>query len=181
MLVEEYIQIAKDEFPYLFDEYGFKVVHTYQGEGRDRGRNAFGLESDMYKMRILFSRRGGGNIIYFGPMSASFYDDPSSYTSGVPYYEWVDIARLLVYLNRQHIDWSELERAREKDRKEKSQMRLSFKLQSRLLKPHCPRILEMFSSPEAIAAWKPQHDEFHHKDFLENPRYHPKKARAGRK
>ncbi len=67
MLVEEYIQIAKDEFPYLFDEYGFKVVHTYQGEGRDRGRYAFGIESDTYKMRIFFSRQQGGEQFSSGP------------------------------------------------------------------------------------------------------------------
>lgn len=59
MLVEEYIQIAKDEFPYLFEEYGFKVVYTEEGEGRD----AFGLESDMYKMRIFFSQQGECNFL----------------------------------------------------------------------------------------------------------------------
>ncbi len=167
MLVEEYIQIAKEEFPYLFNEYGFKVVHTYQGEGRDRGRYAFGIESDLYKMRIFFSRQVASGIIYFGPSSALFFDQ---------HFEWVDIANLLWYLNRQKIDWSEVLRYQEED-----SIRPDFRLQSRLLKPHCPKIFEMFSSPEAIAAWKPQHDEFIHKAFLENPRYHPKKARAGRK
>ncbi len=181
MQIEEYIQIAKEEFPYLFEEYGVKVVFKEEGEGRDWGRDAFGLESDMYKMRIFFSQRGGGNRIFFGPLSASFYvDDPYPKEFGIPY-EWVGLPNLLWYLNRQDIDWSELEQAIKKDPRGKDWDRVSFRLQSRLLRPHCPRILEMFSSPEAIAAWKPQHDEFIHKAFLENPRYHPKKARAGRK
>ncbi len=169
MLVEEYIQIAKDEFPYLFDVSGFKILHTYQGEGRDRGRYAFGIESDMYKMRILFSRQQGGGLINFGPLSASFYAEypypkEFSYT-----YEWVEISNLLWYLNRQHMDWSEVERYQEEDR-----IRPSFQLTSRLLKPHFPGALEMFSSAEAIAAWKPQYEEFIHKAYMENPRYHHK-------
>ncbi len=172
MLVGEYIQTAKDEFPYLFDEYGFKVVYTEEGEGRDRGRDAFGLESDIYKMRIFFSRHGGGDVIFFGPLNALFFDE---------HFEWIMLVNLLCYLNRQPIDWSELERARKKDPLGKEADRVYFRLQSRLLKPHCPRILEMFSSPEAIAAWKPQYEEAIHKEYMEDPRYHPKKAWAGRK
>jgi len=88
---EEYYQNARDEFPYLFDEYGFKVVFREEGEGRDRGRDAFGLESDMYKMRIFFSRHGGGDVIFFGPVSALFFDE---------HFEWILLVNLLYYLNR---------------------------------------------------------------------------------
>ncbi len=172
MPLEKYLQTAKEEFPYLFEEYGFKVVFKEEGEGRDWGRDAFGLESNIYKMRIFFSQQGGGNLIFFGPLSALFFNE---------HFEWVEIANLLWYLNRQRIDWSELEQAIKKDPRGKDWDRVSFRLQSRLLKPHCPRILEMFSSPEAIAAWKPHYEEFIDKEYRENPRYHPKKVRAGRK
>jgi hypothetical protein len=62
MSLEEYLQTAKDEFPYLFEEYRFKMVfkELEEVQGLGRGGDAFGLESDMYKMRILFTRRGGG-------------------------------------------------------------------------------------------------------------------------
>ncbi len=59
MPLEKYLQTAKEEFPYLFEEYGFKVVFKEEGEGRDWGRDAFGLESNIYKMRIFFSQQGG--------------------------------------------------------------------------------------------------------------------------
>ena len=166
MLVEEYIQIAKEEFPYLFDEYGFRIVYTYQGEGRDLGRYDFGIDSDIYKMRIRFSREQGGGVIDFGPLSASFYHKrilPKEF--GGPPYEWVALENLLWYLNRRRIDWSELEGYQDEDR-----IRPVFRLSSRLLKPHCPRVLEMFSSAEAIAAWKPQYEEFIDQERLKRER-----------
>jgi hypothetical protein len=165
MSLEKYIQVAKEEFPYLFHEYEFQVVFKEEEEmqGLGRGGDAFGLESDMYKMRILFSRRGGGDGIMFGPTSASFYvDDPSSFMlTGVPF-EWVEIANLLWYLNRQHADWSELEQERKKPLTKRDLSRVSFRIQSRLLKPHCPRVFEMFGSSDAIAAWKPDYERYIH-------------------
>jgi hypothetical protein len=161
MPLEKYVQTAKDEFPYLFEEYRFKVVFREEEEeqGLGRGGDAFGLESDIYTMRILFSTRGGGDGIMFGPRSASFYvDDPSSYMlTGIPF-EWLMLTGLLWYLNHQCIDWSELEQTRKKDLFGKETQRVSFRIQSRLLKPHCPRIFEMFSSLEAIATWKPDYE-----------------------
>ncbi len=171
-MLEKYFQTAKEEFPYLFEEYGFKVVYQEEGEGRDWGRDAFGLESDMYKMRIFFSQHGGGDVIFFGPLSALFFDE---------HFEWVGLPNLLWYLNRQRIDWSELEQEGKKPPTKQELIRVSFRIQSKLLKPHCLKILEMFSSPEAIAAWKPQYKEALHKDYMEDPRYHPQKARAVRK
>jgi hypothetical protein len=162
MLVEEYIQIAKEAFPYLFDEYGFKLVYSYQGEGRDLGRYAFGIESAIYRMRILFSRQQGAGMIYFGQLTAPFANEYS--------YLWiVNDGNLLMYLNRQRVDWSELDPYTDEDH-----IRPGFQLISRLFKPHCPGVLEMFSSEEAIATWKPQYEQYIDKAYRENPRYHHK-------
>lgn len=161
--MEKYIQTVKDEFPYLFGEYGFKVVFREEEEiqGFGRGGDAFGLESDIFKVRILFTRRGGGDGIMFGPISASFYvDDPSSYMITNKPFEWVGLPNLLWYLNRQHTDWSELEQERKKPLLKRDTARVSFRILSRLLKPHCPRVFEMFSSPEAITAWKPDYKRY---------------------
>jgi len=157
MLVDEYIQIAKDEFPYLFEQ-DFKFLYKYQGEMRDLGRFAFGIESANYHMRILFSRQQGGGMIYFGPLTASFYAE-YPYPKELSYpYEWVEIAKLLRYLNQKPLDWSVLDRYQGED-----QIRPSFHLISQSLMHHFPGVLEMFSSADAIDKWKPQYQEFFHK------------------
>jgi hypothetical protein len=149
MLVEQYVKIALEEFPYLFNEYGFKQAYLYQGEGRDLGRYAFGIESNIYKMKMLFSRQRGGGSIYIGRTAP--YNNEDSYL-------WFGTWNILKYLNQKPIDWSSLDRNTEED-----QIRLVCRLISESFKPHCPHILEMFSSEEAIASWKPAYDKYIYK------------------
>lgn len=157
MSVEEYIQIAKDIFPYLFERYQFKVVYLYQGQERDIGRYAFGMESDVFNMKILFSRQRGAGGIYFGPSSAPFANEDSNL--------WINEGNLLWYLQGQKVDWSELDKYKEEDR-----IRPAFQLISKILVQHCPQIFHMFSSVEAIAAWKPKYDEFINGIYMEYKR-----------
>lgn len=146
MLVKEYIQIIKGEFPYLFSQYGFEFTHSEQEK---KYRYKAGIESKIYNMKLMFSRQQGGGVFYLGPQSASFHVEyPYPKELGIPY-EWVTMDHLLIYLTRQRFNWDVVSQYEGEDR-----IRPVMRLLSEKFESFCPKAFEMFSSKEAMETWK---------------------------
>lgn len=144
MLVDEYIHIIKDEFPYLFSKYAFKIVHSEQER---RYRYNAGIESEIYKVRMLFSRQQGAGVFYLGPLSAPFANEYS--------YQWITMANLLMYLSHKRINWDVVSKYKDED-----SIRPVMQLLSEKFEVFCPKVLDMFSSAEVIAVWKPSYEQY---------------------
>ena len=152
MNVEEYINVAKDEFPYLFNNYGFELAFSLQEK---TWRFAFGIESKVYQMRMLFSRQQGAGTIYLGPNLAPFNNEYSDLY-------WFTMGNILIYLDRKRIDWSQLDRFKGDDR-----IRPVFRFISKKFASHCPSVFRMFSSEAEIASWRPEFEQYIEEAFKE--------------
>jgi len=144
MNIKEYTKIIKKEFSFLFKKYGFKIVHSEEFRS-GYGWFHIGLESKA--CRILFAREQGGGNIFIGNLDAPFNDDNDE--------RWVHLLNLLSYILNKKWAWTFLDKLSPNER---IVAWLSFN--SRELEPICGQILEMFSSEEAIATWRPSYDQY---------------------
>lgn len=146
MTIEEYLTLIKENFPYLFTEFAFDVVH--QEEYRPSyGWFRIGLESPI--CRILFAREQGAGVMLLGPFAAPFDNENDP--------QWVDVMGLLAFILKMEWDWSFLDNV---PFKEKHKDSMAFV--SRQLKPVCEEVLKMFRSPETITEWRHEYDQFIH-------------------
>jgi hypothetical protein len=142
MFVEDYVKIIEEEFSYLFDRYGFKVVYSEQ---KNNNKYRAGIESKICK--ILFVREQGAGVIYLGPPTAPFLNEFGN--------SWIEIANLIMYLTQEKIDWNKVDKYKGENR-----IRPIMKLLANIFEPHCPKALEMFSSNEMIARWRPMYKQY---------------------
>ena len=139
MNIDEYSQLIKDEFFYLFEEYGFKLVYIREHQNRFTVFR-IGLQSNACK--ILFVREQGAGVPFMGPLSAPFENEVDE--------QWVSLIGLLSYILRIDFDWSFLNTTPQSKR-----IQASLSFSSKQFKPHCRQMIEMFSSQENVAKWRP--------------------------
>ena len=152
MNIDEYSQLIKGEFLYLFEDYGFNLVYIREIQNCF---NVFriGLQSDV--CRILFVREQGAGVSFLGTLSAPFENEMNE--------QWVSLMGLLSYILKTEYDWSFLNAIPKSQRIQSS---LSFS--SKQFRPYCHQLIEMFNSKESVAKWKPAYKQYvkskiHHK------------------
>ena len=144
MNINEYSQLIKGEFSYLFDEYGFKLV--FISENHDHfSVFRVGLQSDI--CRILFVREQGAGVSFLGTPNAPFENEMNE--------QWVSLIGLLGYFLNKDFDWTFLNTIPQSRRIQSS---LSFS--SKQFRPHCKQMIEMFTSQEIMASWKPAYKQY---------------------
>jgi hypothetical protein len=141
MTVQEYLMVINEKFPYLFKDYGFKVIYT--NEFRP-DHNVIGIESELF--RILFEQERGGFTIFVGMSDASFDDKKAG---------WVNLHSLMIYLLKREIDWSPLDKAPYSE-----QMDIMFSITAKEFAALYQQIAEMFRSHHVTAQWKPAYDQY---------------------
>ena len=77
-----------------------------------------------------------------GPLSAPFENEVDE--------QWVSLIGLLSYILRIDFDWSFLNTTPQRKR-----IQASLSFSSKQFKPHCRQMIEMFSSQENVAKWRP--------------------------
>jgi hypothetical protein len=141
MTIQEYLSLIEKKFHYLFSDFGFKL--SYAKEFRS-GNNSIGLESENF--RIFFQQERGGFSIWIGTLNSSFDNENDG---------WISIYNLMVFLLNREIDWKILEKSPYQERVDNM-----FTITANEFAPLCKQVVEMFKSPENVAQWKPDYDQF---------------------
>jgi len=144
MNIDEYSQLIKEEFLYLFEEYHFSFVYIREHQNRFTVFR-IGLQSDMCK--ILFVREQGAGVPFLGTLNAPFENEMTD--------QWVSLIGLLSYILKTDFNWSFLNNIPSSQRVQSS---LSFS--SKQFRPHCRQMIEMCASQESMANWKPTYKQY---------------------
>jgi len=142
MVLSDLVSLAQTLFPYLFERYGFKLVHSREGSKTQYRRYEVGVQSSM---RIAF--------LYEDPSVAAVVlgtkqDDFDKVG------EWVDARRLLDYIQKGPLRWKPPHEAGV------DYVRASFSTLAMELEPSMPKVLEMFRSAENVADWRSGFDDY---------------------
>ena len=144
MNIDEYSQLIKDNFNYLFEEYGFNVVYIHEPRSRHKVFRV-GLQAEFCK--ILFVREQGAGVSFLGTSNAPFNNEMNE--------NWVSLIGLLGYILRKDFDWTFLNTIPHRQRIESSLL-----FSSNQFRPYCGEMIEMFSSQENMAKWKPAYKQY---------------------
>ena len=148
MSLDEFRSLIEKHFTFLFGPFGGRISHS-------RVRNAsyedYSVGIDAPGFRVIFQKEEGGFPVFVGPPDAPFDNQEDWLSKG----NWVNIHGLLRYLTGKKTDWTELETMPFEERVTKV-----YSVTAETLAPLCPRIAEMFSSPQALSLWKPGYDSY---------------------
>ena len=144
MNIDEYIQLIKEKFDFLFEKHEFNVVYVREVQNRHRVFRV-GLLSSVCK--ILFVREQGAGVSFLGTLDAPFENEMNE--------QWVSLMGLLGYILKEDFDWTFLDTLSYAQRIEAS---LSFS--SSQFKPYCKQMMEMFSSLANVASWKSAYKQY---------------------
>lgn len=149
MNLEEYILLFQQEFSYLFDDYGFQIVHK---EEYRAGYGWFRIGFQTNVNRILFVRERGGGVQLLGPLTAPFEDETNR--------QWINMMSLLVYVMGTEWDWGFLSKLPYLE-----QPRASLSFNAKKLQPQCSEIFRMFESQDTVRKWKPSYEKYLEEKF----------------
>jgi hypothetical protein len=134
--------LARARFAYLFAEYGFvaaRARETHEGHYR------------------------GSEVVFVGPMAIAFLcQEPSTAAVGLAPPEeghkepsgWVDARRFLDFISKKPLRWKPPYQAGT------NYVEAVFSGLADELRPHMPKILEMFRDAKEVSSWKPRFDEY---------------------
>jgi hypothetical protein len=144
MNIDEYAQLIKKNFYYLFEEYGFSNVYICEIHNRHKVFRV-GIQSEICK--ILFVREQGAGVSFLGTSNAPFENEMNE--------NWISLISLLGYILKKEFDWTFLNTL---SRSQQIEASLSFS--SSQFKPHTKQMIEMFSSQENVAKWKSAYKQY---------------------
>ena len=144
MEIDEYSHLIKNEFSYLFEEYGFDFVYIRENQNRFSVFR-IGLQSDICK--ILFVREQGAGISFLGTPIAPFDDEMNG--------QWVTLIGLLSYILKQDFDWEFLNTVPQNQR-----IQSSLAFSAKQFRPKCKQMTEMFRSQKIMEKWKPAYKQY---------------------
>jgi len=144
MNIDEYSHLIKNEFSYLFEEYGFRVVYIREIQKRVSVFR-IGLQSDVCK--ILFVREQGAGVSFLGTPNAPFDDEMNG--------QWVTLIGVLSYILKQDFDWDFLNTVPHNHR-----IQSSLAFSAKQFRPECGQLIKKFRSQEIMAEWKPAYKQY---------------------
>ncbi len=141
MDIEEYTQILKKEFSFLFEKCGFSVVYS---EKKLENYFVFRIGIQSNTCRILFVREQGAGVIFLGTPNAPFANEMNE--------QWITLIGLLGYKLNKGFDWSFLDTIPPSQRP-----RALLAFSAKQFEPHCSQLVEMLSSEEKMKEWLPNY------------------------
>ena len=146
MNIEQYKNLIEISFPYLFNQFNYKLVFKEQ-EGLYKLH--VGLASTDHQARFFFVKEsGGGGAPLIGPSNASFYT--------IYHEEWIGLVPLLYFLGAEPIRWEKADLKPD----EFEQAHEDLLMISDRVEPRVEQVLDMFKSDDSIQQWKPTFNEF---------------------